>query len=101
MSASNVKAFFAKIEESKPLQSKLEASYKEAVKKSRKDSTAALIKIASTAGFKFTAKDLAQARKAKAIGSPKALVEDVTGQEVWNSCGNYWCSVGWSYYGQP
>jgi len=81
------------------LQSKLKASYKEAVKKSRKESTAALIKIASAAGFKFTAKDLAQARKA--VGTPKALVDDVTGQEVWNPCGNYWCSVGYTYYGQP
>jgi predicted ribosomally synthesized peptide with nif11-like leader len=102
MSVSNVKAFFDKIEESKSLQAKLKASYKEAVKKSRKDSTSALVKIASVAGFKFTAKDLAKARKTKAIEAPASLMAgaDVSGQS-YNSCGSYWCDVGWTYYGQP
>lgn len=64
MSVENVKAFMGKLEQDKALQKKLEAM----VKKVHETIPAEVVKIASAAGFKFTAGDLTEARKA-ALGA--------------------------------
>ena len=99
MAASKVNEFFAKVEGDKSLQAKLKAFHKKA-NDNRAKEAAELVKVASAAGFKFSAKDLAQARKANV---KKAQMSDVTGQ---STCGygvpyyadcsmNYLCQGSW------
>jgi predicted ribosomally synthesized peptide with nif11-like leader len=91
MSASNVKAFFKEVEKNKSLQAKLKASQKKVLKDSEKKATAEVIKIASAAGFKFTAGSLLQARAGKAGNRSASELKEVTGQ---SDCGwgtNYFC----------
>jgi predicted ribosomally synthesized peptide with nif11-like leader len=91
MSASNVKAFFTQVEKDKTLQAKLKALQKKTLTESEKKATAEVVKIASAAGFKFTASSLVQARAGKGGNRPGAELSEVTGQE---DCGwgvNYFC----------
>ena len=68
VSVENVKAFFAKMEGDKALREKFESM----VQRMRKGALGEVVKMASAAGYKFTAADLAEARKAT-VG---ALSED-------------------------
>jgi predicted ribosomally synthesized peptide with nif11-like leader len=85
MSAVNVKGFFEKVAGEKSLQAKLKVLRV----KAEAEEAAAVAKVAATAGFKFTAKELAQARKAKA---KKAKLSDVTGQSQAPGCEYSYCN---------
>jgi predicted ribosomally synthesized peptide with nif11-like leader len=98
MSASKVKAFFAKVEGSKSLQAKLQAMQKKALNEGKAKVAAGVVKIASAEGFKFTAKDLAKAHAAKAKKLPAGALADVTGQGMCTD-NNYYCLSGWYCYG--
>lgn len=60
MSVENVKAFFAKVEGDKALREKFESM----VQEMRKATLAKVVKMASAAGYSFTAADVVEARKA-------------------------------------
>jgi len=108
MPAKNVDAFFEKVAQDKSLQAKLKALHKTTLKDCeaiKGNASAEVAKIAAKAGFKFTAKDLAGARGAKAKKPAKAELSEVTGQ--WTDCSggtyNYcnaqnWQCIGYSYY---
>ena len=82
MSAKDVLGFFEKVSESKALQAKLTK-----LAKGRQAQAAAdMVKLAATAGFKFTTSELAKARKAKAGKTPKSAMPEVAGQ--------YYCPYG-------
>ena len=86
MSVKNVKAFFAKLEGDKVLQTKVGA-LKERAKKDVNDAVAELVKIASAAGCAFTADDYAKAR------TRKAKAAEVFGQhqpELPQDCPDNW-----------
>ena len=85
MSAVNVKGFFEKVAGEKSLQAKLKVLRV----KAEAEEAAAVAKVAASAGFKFTAKELAQARKAKA---KKAKLSDVTGQSQAPGCEYSYCN---------
>ncbi len=85
MSAVNVKGFFEKVAGEKSLQAKLKVLHV----KAEAEEAAAVAKVASGAGFKFTAKELTQARKAKA---KKAKLSDVTGQSQAPGCEYSYCN---------
>jgi len=94
MSASKVQEFFDEVAQSKALQAKLKALHKK-TEASMKEAAAALVKIASAAGFKFSAKDLTQARGAKGAKPSAAELAEVAAQ---SDCGygvNYWCNAAW------
>ena len=100
MSAKNVKAFFEKVAEDKALQAKLRALDKKAgIEKAIAD----LVKIASAAGFEFTAQDLAQARRAQARKlSASELKTVAAGDACWlNSVcySAYYCKLGTVFVG--
>ena len=80
MSAKDVNGFFAKVEQSASLQSKLKTLQKKLAKESAAQSAAAVVGIAATAGFKFTEKEFLQARKAKAGKRSSAAMPEVAGQ---------------------
>jgi hypothetical protein len=80
MSTIKVDGFFEKVAESKGLQAKLKALQKKLAKDTEAKSASALVKIASAAGFKFTAKDFLKARKAKAGKRPAKAMPEVAGQ---------------------
>lgn len=85
MSVKNVKAFFAKMEGDKELLAKVGALQKK-VKENLAQATADLVKIASAAGFEFTADDYERARKHK---PPKEA--EVSGQEMMlGGCNSNW-----------
>ena len=91
MSAKDVQGFFEKVAENKPLQAKL----KKLAKDAEEQSAAATAKIASAAGFKFTASELIKARKAQASKLPKPEMPEVAGQYycpygLGTGWGNYW-----------
>jgi predicted ribosomally synthesized peptide with nif11-like leader len=108
MPAKSVDAFFEKVAQDKSLQAKLKALHQNTLKEtkaSKEKASAAVAKIAAAAGFKFTAKDLAGARDAKAKKPAKAELSEVSGQ--WTDCSggtyNYcnaqnWQCIGYSYY---
>jgi len=100
MSAKSVNEFFAKVEGSKPLQAKLKAMHQKTTKETKGKLAADVVKLASAAGFKFTAKELAQARAAKAKKLPAGALGDVTGQEMcsWmHYCTqSYYCVESWT-----
>ena len=108
MPAKNVDAFFEKVAQDKSLQAKLAALHKNTLaetKESKEKASAAVAKIAAAAGFKFTAKDLAGARGAKAKKPSKAELSEGTGQGIncsggtYNYCTNQdWSCIGYSYY---
>jgi predicted ribosomally synthesized peptide with nif11-like leader len=85
MSAINVKRFFEKVASDKSLQAKLKALHVRA----GAEETAAVAKVAAVAGFKFAAKELAQARKSKA---KKAKLSDVAGQSQAPGCDYSYCN---------
>ena len=85
MSAINVKGFFEKVASDKSLQAKLKALHV----KVEAEESAAVAKVAAVAGFKFAAKELAQARKSKA---KKAKLSDVTGQSQAPGCEYSYCN---------
>jgi hypothetical protein len=75
--------------------------------------TAAVVRIAATEGFRFTARDLAEARGVKARQPPGAELREVSGQwmdacsntaehdcgSAYHYCtGQNWECVGYSYY---
>ena len=100
MAAKDVKAFFAKVAEDKALQAKLKALGKKG-SRAAEDSAAAIAKIAAAAGFEFSPKDLAQARKERGRKLSKADLQAVAGGA--GSCegvpnydcwGPYWCVSG-------
>jgi hypothetical protein len=80
MSVKNVNSFFEKVAASKPLQANLNTLHKKILKDSKEKAAAEIIKIASAEGFKFTAKDWNQERKARVQRASKAEVAGVTGQ---------------------
>ncbi len=94
MSVKSVKDFFEKVEASKALQAKLKAMHKKAVVESKTKFGAQVVKIASAAGFKFTAKDLTQARAGKGKKLPASALAEVAGQEMCSSV-NYYCTSSW------
>jgi predicted ribosomally synthesized peptide with nif11-like leader len=105
MSVKGVKDFFAKVEKSKPLHAKLTALHKKTTKESQETAAVEVVKIAAAAGFKFTAKELAQARGKKARKPSKAKLGDVAGQFMNCSGGIYnyctaqdWQCIGYSWY---
>jgi hypothetical protein len=85
MSAINVKGFFEKVASYKSIQSKLKDLHVNA----EAEESAAVAKVAAVAGFKFAAKELAQARKSKA---KKAKLSDVTGQSQAPGCEYSYCN---------
>ena len=104
MPAKSVDAFFEKVAQDKSLQAKLKALHKKTLKDTqgiKEKASAAVAKIASAAGFKFTAKDLAGARRAKAKKPSKAELGEVSGQ--WMDCSggtyNYCTAQNWSCLG--
>jgi predicted ribosomally synthesized peptide with nif11-like leader len=108
MSAKGVDAFFEKVAQDKALQAKLKALHKKTLKETEEGkgrASAEVAKIAAAAGFKFTAKDLAGARGAKAKKPAKAELSEVSGQ--WQNCSGStfdyctaqnWSCIGYSYY---
>jgi predicted ribosomally synthesized peptide with nif11-like leader len=108
MPAKKVDAFFEKVAQDKSLQAKLGALHKQTLKEtkqSKEKASGAVVKIAAAAGFKFSAKDLAGARAAKAGKPAKAELSEVSGQWVDCSGGTYnyctaqnWSCIGYSYY---
>jgi len=78
MSASNVEKFFKKVEGDKSLAAKLKKMAKD---KRVSERAAGVVQIAAAAGFKFTAKELAEANAAKRGKLPAGAAADVTGQE--------------------
>jgi hypothetical protein len=82
MAAKDVQGFFEKVAQSKPLQAKL----KKLAKDREEQSAAAMVALAAAAGFKFTAGELAKARKALASKMPKVEMPEVAGQ--------YYCPYG-------
>jgi predicted ribosomally synthesized peptide with nif11-like leader len=101
MSRTNVDGFFEKVAGNKSLQAKLKALQKKTVTEARGKGAAALVKIASAAGFKFSAKDLAQVRKATVKKLSKAALVDVAGQsDCYVHTGGYCPHTGvWTCYG--
>ena len=101
MAAKDVKAFFEKVEQDKSLKAKLNALHKNSVKESKKKAVAGAVKIASAAGFKFTAADWNKVVKAKTGKVPSGEMADVTGQSQCPGYGGsaYRCNgiVGCSY----
>ena len=104
MPAKSVDAFFEKVAQDKSLQAKLKALHQNTLKEtnaSKEKASAAVAKIAAAAGFKFTAKDLAGARDAKAKKPAKAELSEVSGQ--WADCSigtyNYCTAQNWSCIG--
>jgi predicted ribosomally synthesized peptide with nif11-like leader len=80
MAIKDISAFFAKVGQTKSLQTKLKTAQKQLSVEADKKSAAAVVKIAEAAGFKFTAQDLMKARK-KGAGRPAAAeATEVTGQ---------------------
>jgi predicted ribosomally synthesized peptide with nif11-like leader len=69
MSAINVKGFFEKVASDKSLQAKLKALHV----KAEAEESAAVAKVAAVAGFKFAAKELAQARLVANTATATAL----------------------------
>ena len=108
MPTKNVDAFFEKVAQDKSLQAKLKALHQKTLKEtkeSKDNASTAVAKIAAAAGFKFTAKDLAGARGAKAKKPAKAELSEVSGQWMDCSGGTYnyctaqnWSCIGYSYY---
>lgn len=108
MPAKSVDAFFEKVAQDKSLQAKLGALHKNTLKETKETkekASAAVAKIAAAAGFKFTAKDLAGARGAKAKKPAKAELSEVSGQGIdcsgrtYSYCVNQdWSCIGYSYY---
>ena len=105
MPAKNVDAFFEKVTQDKSLQAKLKAVHQKILKETKGKASAVVAKIAAAAGFKFTAKDSAGARGAKAKKPAKAELSEVSGQ--WAVCPPSWdpyCAdrnwncIGYSYY---
>ena len=80
MSAKSVAGFFAKVEQSASLQSKMKALQKKLAKENTARSAEAVAAIAAAAGFKFTAKEFLTARKAKAGKRSSKAVPEVAGQ---------------------
>ena len=78
MSVKDVKAFFAEVATDKELQAKLKVLGKKA-SKAAEDSGAEIAKIAAAAGFEFSAKDLAQARKERARKLSRADLQAIAG----------------------
>ena len=104
MSAKNVDSFFEKVAQDKTLQAKLKALHQKTLKETKESkdkASAAVAKIALAAGFKFTAKDLAGARGAKAKKPSKTELSEVSGQ--WMDCSggtyNYCTAQNWSCIG--
>jgi len=91
MAAKSVNQFFEKVAEDKSLQTKLNALQKKAVMESKEKASTEIVKIAAAAGFKFSAKDLAQANKAKAAKPRPGQLGDTTGQESCWYGQNYFC----------
>ena len=75
MAVEDVKAFFAKVEADQGLQAKL----KELARKQEEQAEAELSKFAATAGFHFTAAELAQARAVPAK-PPEELSQEELGK---------------------
>ena len=103
MAAKDVKAFFAKVAEDKELQARLKALGNKAAK-AAEESAAEIAKIAAAAGFEFTPKDLAQARKERVRKLTKADLQAVAGggghcegSPNYDCWGAYWC-VGGTYH---
>jgi hypothetical protein len=99
MAAKSVNEFFDKVEGSKALQTKLKAMHKKIVDEGKTDVKAGIVKIASQAGFKFTAQELTQAR-AKVKKAPAGALSDVTGQEMCSMsyiCTSSWYCAGYMY----
>jgi hypothetical protein len=108
MPAKSVDAFFEKVAQDKSLQAKLKALHQKTLKETKAvkdEASAAVAKIAAASGFKFSAKDLTGAGKAKAKKPGKAELSEVSGQ--WTDCSggtyNYctaqnWQCIGYSYY---
>ena len=94
MSVDNVKAFYDKVEGDKGLQRKVFALRKKG--KGDKEAVAELIKIASTAGFKFTPAHLSQARKQAPAKLSDDELKSVAGGgqsakcDVLELCSNLW-----------
>ena len=93
MSMKNVKAFFDKMAEDKELYAKVVAVNKKAP---AKGAIAELVKIASAAGFKFTAEDFAKAGAQKqkvSKGELKAFGSDSAKKaDCWGGVGCWHCA---------
>ena len=86
MSAENVKAFFEKAEGDKALQEKLKALAEQ--EEAREAGDEELVKIASAAGYEFTADDVAEVRKESAGELSEDELKQVAG-------GAGQCRSGW------
>ena len=80
MSVKSVDAFFERVAEDKSLRSKMNGLHVRIVRDSRQTSAAEIVRIASAAGFEFTAADWHRRRNAKAKKASKAELAGVTGQ---------------------
>jgi predicted ribosomally synthesized peptide with nif11-like leader len=105
MSAKSVKAFFQEVEGNRALHAKLTSVHKKTTKESQAKAAAEVVRIAATAGFKFTTKELAAACGKKPGKASKKQLGDVTGQFMNCSGGTYnyctaanWQCIGYSWY---
>lgn len=90
MSAKDVEGFFEKVGTTKSLQAKMKALQASLAKENQAKSAAGVAKIASAAGYKFTAQEFLKVRKAKAPKRSAAEVPEVAGQS--------YCPYGFDTY---